>query len=94
MSSEGIGFRYSRGGWEGRPGAGSDVVPKLVTSHGVTVGSTLAQVRSRYGTLAVVGTDRWRSSDGLVFYISYLATQPAPPSSRITEIKYGTCGDW
>jgi hypothetical protein len=65
-----------------------------MTSEGMSVGSTLAQVRARYGMLEIVGTDRWRTRDGLVFYISYLVTQPAPPNSRITEIKYGTCGDW
>jgi hypothetical protein len=55
---------------------------------------TLGELRDRYGTLAIVGTDRWRSRDGLVFYVSSQVTQPAPPTSRITEIKYGTCGDW
>jgi hypothetical protein len=65
-----------------------------MTSNGVSLASTLGQVRRRYGTLTVVGTDRWRSRDGLIFYVSYLVTQPAPPNSRIVEIKYGTCGDW
>jgi hypothetical protein len=90
------GFRYLRGAWEGRAVGARDrgLVPKLLTSEGVSLSSTLAQVRHRYGTLASVGTDRWRSHDGLVFSISYLVTQPAPPDSRITEIKYGTCGDW
>jgi hypothetical protein len=90
------GFRYLRGGWEGRAVGARDraLVPKLLTSEGVSLSSTLAQVRHRYGTLAIVGTDRWRSHDGLVFSISYLVTHPAPPDSRITEIKYGTCGDW
>jgi hypothetical protein len=92
------GFRYLHGEWEGRPvqpGAdGHGLVPKLVTSQGVSLGSTLAQVRNRYGTLAIIGTDRWQSRDGLIFYISYQVTQPAPANSHITEIKYGTCGDW
>jgi hypothetical protein len=90
------GFRYMRGAWDGRSvGAGDPgLIPKLMTSKGLSLGSTLAQVRGRYGTLAIVGTDRWRTRDGLIFYISYLVTQPAPPTSRITEIKYGTCGDW
>ena len=92
------GFRYKRGAWEGpsvAPGASDDgVVPKLTTPKGVSLGSTLAQVRDRYGPLEIVGTDRWRTRDGLIFYISYLVTQPPPPNSRITEITYGTCGDW
>jgi hypothetical protein len=92
------GFRYMRGAWE-RPavtagGGDRGLVPKLITPEGVSLGSTLAQVRDRYGPLEIVGTDRWRTRDGLVFYISYLVTQPPPPNSRITEIKYGTCGDW
>jgi hypothetical protein len=73
---------------------GRGLVPTLVTSGGVSLASTLGEVRDRYGTLAIVGTDRWRSRDGLVFYVSSQVTQPAPPTSRITEIKYGTCGDW
>jgi hypothetical protein len=92
------GFRYLRGAWEG-PAVPLDardhgLVPQLTTSKGVSLGDTLAQVRDRYGALEIVGTDRWRTRDGLVFYVSYLVTQPAPPNSRITEIKYGTCGDW
>jgi len=91
------GFRYVRGGWEGHvvtPVAERRMLPRLMTSNGVSLASTLGQVRRRYGTLTVVGTDRWRSRDGLIFYVSYLVTQPAPPNSRIVEIKYGTCGDW
>jgi hypothetical protein len=90
------GFRYLRGGWEGHPlprGAGR-LVPTVVTSTGVTLGSTLRHVRDRYGKLTIVGTDRWQSRDGLIFYVSYRVTQPVPSTSRITEIKYGTCGDW
>jgi hypothetical protein len=92
------GFRYLSGAWEGPtvPLGARDhgLVPKLTTSEGVSLGDTLAQVRDRYGALEIVGTDRWRTRDGLVFYVSYLVTQPAPSNSRITEIKYGTCGDW
>lgn len=92
------GFRYMSGAWEGRavsPRASDHgLVPTLITPEGVSLGSTLAHVRDRYGPLEIVGTDRWRTRDGLVFYISYLVPQPPPPNSRITEIKYGTCGDW
>lgn len=90
------GFRYLHGGWEGRAASHyvDSVTPKLATANGVSLGTTLGQVRVRYGPLGIVGTDRWRSRDGLIFYVSYQVTQPAPPTSRITEIKYGTCGDW
>ncbi len=93
------GFRYLRGPWAGgrAPAPRSErrpISPMLATSRGVSLGSTLGEVRKRYGTLTLVGTDRWRSDDGLVFYVSYEVTQPAPPGSRLTEIKFGTCGDW
>jgi len=67
--------------------------PKLATATGISLGSTLAQVRAAYGKLAVVGTDRWRAPNGLVFYDD-AQHDPEPPSSRIVEIKIGTCGDF
>lgn len=68
-------------------------LPPLATAKGITIGSTLAQVRAAYGRLRVVGTDRWRSADGLIFYDDAMR-DPIPPSSRIIEIKIGTCGDY
>jgi hypothetical protein len=67
--------------------------PKLTTSTGISLGSTLAQVRAAYGKLAFVGTDRWRARNGLIFYDDAMH-DPEPPSSRIVEIKIGTCGDF
>jgi hypothetical protein len=68
-------------------------LPPLATAKGITIGSTLAQVRAAYGRLGVVGTDRWRAPNGLVFYDDAMR-DPIPPSSRIIEIKIGTCGDY
>lgn len=64
----------------------------LATPRGIGLGSTLGRVRAAYGRLDLVGTDRWRSSDGLVF-VDDAEHDPPPPSSRIVEIKTGTCGD-
>jgi hypothetical protein len=68
-------------------------LPQLATAKGITIGSTLAQVRAAYGRLGVVGTDRWRSPSGLIFYDDAMR-DPIPASSRIIEIKIGTCGDF
>ena len=67
--------------------------PTVATSTGISLGSTLAQVRAAYGKLAFVGTDRWRARNGLVFYDDAMH-DPEPPTSRIVEIKVGTCGDF
>jgi len=90
------GFRYVAGSiqpWSaGRPSEAS-VRPRLATALGISIGSTLAQLRERYGRLTPVGTARWESSDGLVFYDN-AARFPDPGGSRIDEIKFGTCGDF
>jgi hypothetical protein len=92
------GFRYMRRAWL-PPGAVTSsaalpLQPKLTVSKRITLGSTLRQLRDRYGKLTPVGTDRWQNRDRLTFYVSFATNQPPPPDSRITEIKYGTCGDW
>lgn len=75
------------------PAAGSRADAGLVTSKGVTLGSTLAGLRAAYGHVRFVGTSRSASPDGLVFYDN-AKNSPSPPSSRIVEIKIGTCGDF
>jgi len=92
------GFRYLLGGWSinrapGAPPPADTVVPKLVTAKGIMLGDTLSRVRAAYGLLRPVGTDRWESPDGLVFYDN-AKHDPESPSSRIVEIKIGTCGDF
>lgn len=92
------GFRYMRGAWTKRGvGYGADrreLRPRLAAANGITLGSTLQQLRHAEGRLRLVGTDRWQSRQGLVFYASFSTPQPPPPTSRITEIKVGTCGDF
>jgi len=92
------GFRYMIGGFPittpGSPPPGPKVVsPRLATAARITLGSTLAQARAAYGRLQRVGADMWRSSNGLVF-VDGAKRDPVPPSSRIVEIKIGTCGDF
>jgi hypothetical protein len=40
-----------------------------------------------------VGVDKWPVTNGVVFVVD-AAREPEPPSSRIVEIKFGTCGDF
>lgn len=87
-----VGFRYIAGGWpptRDRAGKhlGASARPPLVTTRGITLGSTLAQARAAYGHLSPVGTNGWETPDGLILYLD-------PRRSRISEIKYGTCGDF
>jgi len=93
------GYRYMRADWLPRgvvPVAGrSRTRPQLATAKGISLDSTLQQVRARYGAPRLIGTDRWQSRNGLVFYVSFTTPQPPAPSSRITEIKSSeTCGDF
>jgi len=92
------GFRYIVGGFPittpGSPPAGPKVVsPRLATAARITLGSTLAQARTAYGRLQRVGADMWRAPNGLVL-VDDAKRDPVPPSSRIVEIKIGTCGDF
>jgi hypothetical protein len=94
------GFRYLKTGWPlttpGSPREASPpktVFPKLATAKGISLGSTLAQLRRAYRPLRSVGTDEWRSANGLTF-VDDAKHDPEPPSSRMIEIKVGTCGDF
>jgi hypothetical protein len=67
--------------------------PRLATSRGITLGSTLAQLRRAYTVLHPVGTDKRQAGNGLVF-VDDAKHDPEPPTSHIIEIKIGTCGDF
>jgi hypothetical protein len=90
------GFRYIENGWPpSRFGtkATPSLLPRLSTAEGITLGSTLGGLRAAYGRLTLVGTDLWKTKDGLVFYDN-AKRDPPPQGSRIVEIKTGTCGDF
>jgi hypothetical protein len=92
------GYRYLIGGYDFNLRAGprptpKAAVPRLATATGVSLGTTLGELRAAYGSLSFVGTDRWRSANGIVF-VDDAKRDPEPPTSRIVEIKIGTCGDF
>jgi hypothetical protein len=92
------GYRYLVGGYDfsqrgTRRSTSKAAAPRLATSTGVSLGSTLAELRAAYASLSFVGTDRWRSKNGLVFYDD-AEHDPEPATSRLLEIKIGTCGDF
>jgi hypothetical protein len=93
------GYRFVRGGYplmtpgsprEASPPGG--VSPSLATARGITLGSTLAQLRASY-RLRRVGADLWRSPNGLLF-VDDAKRDPVPPASRVVEIRIGTSGDF
>jgi hypothetical protein len=90
------GYRYIEGGYPiSTPGSPREprptkITPRLATATGITLGSTLAQVRVAYPPLQRIGADWWQAKDGLVF-IDNAKRDPVPPTSHI-EIKTGTCG--
>ena len=92
-SNQFSGYRYLVGGWRlphQRPPR--TVTPRLVTAAGISLRSTLGQLRSAYKTLRMVGADRWRAGNGLVFVDN--AVRKPTSSSQIIEIKARACGDF
>jgi hypothetical protein len=94
------GYRYLKGGWPlttpGSPHRSSPSQlrgPYLATAKGISLGSTLGQLRSAYGQLRFAGVDKWQVASGVVFVVGS-AKEPEPPSSKVVEIKFGTCGDF
>lgn len=94
------GYRYLKGGWPlttpgspGRPSPSQLHGPPLATAKGITLGSTLGQFRAAYANARFIGVNRWRVRSGLVFVVE-ASREPAPTSSKVMEIKFGTCGDF
>lgn len=93
------GYRYVAAGYRlpipGGPRAPAPHGPTadLSTATGITLDSTLGQVRAADRSLASIGTDKWKAKSGIVF-VDAAARDPEPPSSRIIEIKTSTCGDY
>ena len=87
------GYRYRAAGWPlDRVRPPTSVSPRLATAKSITLGSTMTELRSAYGALRVVGTDRWGAA-GLVFYDDGRPLD-ATRLRHIVEIKVGTCGDF
>jgi hypothetical protein len=93
------GYRYVAGGFPLQtPGSPKEkeqisVTPALKTATGVSLYSTLGQLHRAYGRLKRTGADWWQAPNGLLFMDNALR-DPVPPTSKIVEIKIGTCGDF
>ena len=94
------GYRYIKGGWPlttpGSPRralASGHASLAFATAKGISLGSTLGQVRLAYGDLNFAGVDKWRAANGTIFVVDALR-DPEPSSSKVVEIKLGTCGDF
>ena len=99
-SSTFSGYRYITGGYPittsgspREPSPPKTPSPALATARGISLGSTLARLRRAYTGLRSIGTDRWRSPSGLVF-VDNAEHDPEPSTSRLVEIRIGTCGDF
>ena len=69
------------------------VSPRLATATGISLGSTVRQLRAAYPVLQLAGAESWRVKGGLTF-VADTPRSPTPPASRIGEIKIDACGDY
>jgi hypothetical protein len=95
------GYRFVIGGYP-ITGAGSpddrvsrnSTTPALSTARGITLGSTLKELRAAYPQLIRSGALKWTAPNGLTFVEAYDTSNPVSPSARIAEIKIDTCGTY
>jgi hypothetical protein len=95
------GYRYISGGYPlTTAGSPHDPVsptsrtPALTTASGITLGSTLRELRAAYPALIQSGALKWTAPNGLVFVEASQTNNPTSPTATIAEIKTGTCGDF
>ena len=98
-AGEFTGYRLMEGGWPLTTYGGlNDRVttkaptPLLKTAAGITVGSTLGELRSAYRDLRLSGAVQWTAPNGLTFVEPSAVVNPRTASDRTAEIKVGTCG--
>ena len=86
------GYRYLAGGKYGVAPTAAMVrstTPRLATAAGITVGSSLADAKRAYRTLARSATNFDRTQSGITF--AFWSSGSPSPSSRIYEIKSNVC---
>jgi hypothetical protein len=70
-------------------------LPKLTFGHrpGISLGSTLGQVRLAHGERHLPAADRWRALDGIIF-VGAALRDPEPRRARSSRLRWGTFGDF
>ena len=89
------GYRYMKGGWPlttlgslHRPAPSGQADVPLATAKGISLGTTLGQVRLAYGRLHFVGVDKWRAANSITFVVDALR-EPEPHPAKSSRSSWG-----